>query len=298
MAEAIEWILDQQHRAAEKKDSDESKKKAHRRYQDAVLALSKAFALACASDEARDICDEVAFFQTIRAALVKSSGGSGKSSAERDLAVQQIVSQAVASTEIVDILSAAGLSSPDISILSDEFLAEIKQLEKKNLALEVLKKLLNDQIKSRSRSNVVETKHFSERFEQTIARYHTNAISTIEVLQELIDLATEIREARNRGDEEGLSADEIAFYDALADNESAVEVMGNDSLKIIAHELLSSLKSNITVDWSHRDSVRARLRVLVKRTLRKHGYPPDLQDAAIQTVLQQAEALSSQWGLQ
>ena len=187
------------------------------------------------------------------------------------------------------------MGTPDISILSEEFLAEVQQMEKKNLALEALKKLLNDEITSRSRSNVVETKRFSDRLEQAVARYHTNAISTVEVLQELINLAREIREARKRGEDEGLSMDEVAFYDALAENESAVEVMGNDSLKLIAHELLSSLKSNITVDWSHRESARARMRVLVKRILRHHGYPPDLQDAAVQTVLQQAEALSAQW---
>jgi type I restriction enzyme R subunit len=203
--------------------------------------------------------------------------------------------RAVVSTEIVDILTAAGITTPDISILSDEFLAEVQQLEKKNLALEALRKLLNDEIRSRTRTNVVETKRFSERLEAAIARYHTNAISTVEVLQELIDLAKDVRAARRRGDDEGLSPDEIAFYDALAENESAVEVMGNDSLKIIAHELLVSLKASASVDWSHRESARARMRVLVKRILRKHGYPPDLQDDAVQIVLRQAEALSAQW---
>ena len=295
MAEAIEWILDQQQKAAEKETTEEAKKRAHRRYQDAVLALSKAFALAAASDEAREIRDEIGFFQTIRAALVKSSDGAGKSSAERELAIQQIIDRAVVSTEIVDILAAAGLDTPDISILSDEFLAEVQQMEKKNLALEAMKKLLNDEIRSRSRSNVVETKRFSERLEAAIARYHTNAISTVEVLQELIALARDIREARKRGEEEGLSREEVAFYDALAENESAVDVLGNDQLKIIAHELLSSLKSNISVDWAHRESARARMRVLVKRILRRYGYPPDLQDSAVQTVLQQAEALSARW---
>ena len=295
MAEAIEWILERQHKAAEKETMEEARKKAHRRYQDEVLALSKAFALAAASDDARQIRDEVGFFQTVRAALVKSAQGTGKSVADQHLAVQQIIDRSVVSTEIVDILAAAGLGTPDISILSEEFLAEVQQMEKKNLALEALKKLLNDEITSRSRSNVVETKRFSDRLEQAVARYHTNAISTVEILQELINLAREIREARKRGEDEGLSMDEVAFYDALAENESAVDVMGNDSLKLIAHELLSSLKSNITVDWSHRESVRARMRVLVKRILRHHGYPPDLQDAAVQTVLQQAEALSAQW---
>ncbi|MCY7383838.1 MAG: type I restriction endonuclease subunit R [Microcoleus sp. CAN_BIN18] len=295
MAEAIEWILEQQHQAAQQETDDNSKKQAHRRYQDAVLALSKAFALAAASDEACTIRDEVGFFQIIRAALVKSSATSGKSTAEKEFAVQQIIDRSVVSTEIVDILSAAGLSSPDISIFSDNFLLEVQQMEKKNLALEALKRLLNDEIHSRTRTNVTEEKRFSERLERAIARYHTNAISTVEVLQELIEIAKDIRTARQRGEEQGLSADEIAFYDALAENESAVEIMGNDSLKIIAHELLMSLKSNVTVDWAHRESARARLRSTVKRILRKYGYPPDLQATAVQNVLQQAEALSVSW---
>lgn len=295
LAEAIEWILARQQEAAAKETSEDAKRRENRRYQDAVLALSKAFALASATDEAREIRDEVGFFQTVRAALVKSLDGGGGSAADREFAIQQILDRAVVSTGIVDILAAAGITTPDISILSDEFLAEIQQLEKKNLALEALRKLLNDEIRSRSKTNVVETKRFSERLEAAIARYHTNAISTVEVLQELIELAKEVRAAQRRGEDEGLSQDEIAFYDALAENESAVELMGNDSLKVIAHELLVSLKGSVTVDWSHRESARARMRVLVKRILRKHGYPPDLQDAAVQTVLRQAETLSANW---
>jgi type I restriction enzyme R subunit len=295
MAEAIEWILARQHQAAEREKTAEDKKRAHRRYQDAVLALSKAFALAAPSDAARAIRDEVGFFQTIRAALVKPGAGGGARGAERDFAIAQILDRAVVSTEIVDILAAAGLTTPDISILSEEFLAEIAQMEKKNLALEALRKLLNDEIRSRTRSNVVETRRFSERLEAAIARYHTNAVSTVEILQELINLARDIREARLRGEAEGLSLDEIAFYDALAENQSAVEVMGNDTLKVIAHELLTSLRGSVTVDWSHRENARARMRILVKRILRKYGYPPDLESAAVQTVLAQAEALSAQW---
>ena len=296
MAEAIEWILARQHQAAERERTTEDQKRAHRRYQDAVLALSKAFALAAASDEARAIRDEVAFFQTIRAALTKSAGGSGLGGgADRDFAIAQILDRAVVSTEIVDILAAAGLTTPDISILSEEFLAEVGQLEKKNLALAALRKLLNDEIRARSRSNLVETRRFSERLEAAIARYHTNAVSTVEILQELINLARDLREARQRGEAAGLSADEIAFYDALAENQSAIEVMGNDKLKVIAHELLTSLRGSITVDWSHRENARARMRILVKRILRKYGYPPDLESAAVQTVLAQAEALSAQW---
>lgn len=297
MAGAIEWILDLQQKLAAKEKAEEGKKNAHRRYQDAVLALSKAFALASASDEAREIREEVGFFQAIRAALVKSATGSGVTAQERELAIQQIVSRAVVSTEIVDILAAAGIKSPDISILSDEFLAEVRQMEKRNLALEALRKLINDGIRSRSKANVVQTKAFSERLEDAVARYHANAITTAEVLQELIQLAKDIRAARQRGEESGLSDEEIAFYDALAENESALQVMGDDKLRLIAHELLVSLRENVSVDWAHRESARARMRVLVKRILRKYGYPPDLQDAAVQIVLQQAEALSSNWSL-
>ncbi|MFN7835230.1 MAG: type I restriction endonuclease subunit R [Burkholderiaceae bacterium] len=295
MAGAIDWILDLQQKLAAQENSKEGKKNTHRRYQDAVLALSKAFALASAADEAREIREEVGFFQAIRAALVKSSTGSGVTQQERDLAIQQIVSRAVVSTEIVDILTAAGIKSPDISILSDEFLAEVQQMEKKNLALEALRKLINDGIRSRSKANVVQTKAFSERLEDAVARYHANAITTAEVLQALIELAKDIRAARQRGEESGLSDEEIAFYDALAENDSAVQMMGDDKLRLIAHELLMSLRENVSVDWAHRDPARARMRVLVKRILRKYGYPPDLQDAAVQTVLQQAEALSSGW---
>jgi type I restriction enzyme R subunit len=295
MASAIEWILDMQQRLAAKETNAEGKKNAHRRYQDAVVTLSKAFALASASDQARAIREEVGFFQAIRVALVKSSTGSRITQQERELAIQQIVSRAVISTDIVDILSAAGIKSPDISILSDEFLAEVQQMKKKNLALEALRKLINDGIRSRSKANVVQTKAFSERLEEAMSRYHANAITTAEVLQELIQLAKDIRAARQRGEESGLSDEEIAFYDALAENESAVQIIGDDKLKVIAHELLMSLRQNVSVDWAYRESARARMRILVKRILRKYGYPPNLQDIAVQTVLQQAEALSSSW---
>ncbi len=295
LAGAIEWVLAMQQRESAREATEDGKKHAHRRFNDAVLALSRAFALAAASDEAREIRDEVGFFQTVRAALAKTAPGAGKSSAERDLAVQQIVSRAVVSTEIVDILAAAGLDTPDISILSDEFLAEIRGMEKKNLALEALRKLINGELRSRSRINVVETRAFSRRLEEAIARYHGNALTTAEVLQELIELAQDIRAAHRRDEDEGLNPEEIAFYDALAQNRSAVEVLGNDHLRVIAQELLNGLKGKASVDWQHRESARARMRVLVKRILRKHGYPPDLQDAAVQTVLQQAEALSARW---
>ncbi|WP_454831682.1 type I restriction endonuclease subunit R [Pseudoxanthomonas wuyuanensis] len=295
MAGAIEWILDKQRQWAAAEKTPEAKKHAQRRFADGVLALSKAFALAASSDEARGIREEVGFFQAIRVALVKTANGAGVPRQDRELAIQQIVSRAVVSTEIVDILAAAGIQTPDVSILSDEFLAEVQQMEKRNLALEALRKLLNDSIRSRARTNVVETRAFSERLQEAIARYHANAITTAEVLQELIKLARDIRAARARGEEQGLSDEEIAFYDALAENRSALEVMGDDKLRVIAHELLMSLRENVTVDWARRESARARMRVLVKRILRKYGYPPDLQDAAVRTVLQQAEVLSAAW---
>jgi type I restriction enzyme R subunit len=296
MAGAIDWVLTLQQADAAKETSAEGKKRAHRRYADGVVALSKAFALAAASDAARDIRDEVGFFQAIRAALIKSVPGDGKkSAADRELAIQQIVSRAVVSTEIVDIMKAAGLESPDISILSDDFLAEVRTSEKKNLAIEALRKLINGDVRSQSSRNVTQSKAFSERLEAAISRYHANALTTAQVIEELIQLAKDIRVARARGEETGLTDEEIAFYDALAENESARQVMGEPALRVIAHELVASIKTNVSVDWMHREAARARMRVLVKRLLRKYGYPPDLQDAAVQKVLQQAEALSADW---
>jgi type I restriction enzyme R subunit len=296
MAGAIDWVLTVQQTDAAKEKTDEGKKRAHRRYADAVVALTKAFALSAASDEAAAIRDEVAFFQAIRAALIKSTPGNGtKSAAQRELAIQQLVSRAVVSTEIVDIMKAAGLESPDISILSDEFLAEIQQTDKKNLAIEALRKLINGDVRSRAKSNVTQSRGFTERLEAAIARYHNNALTAAQVIEELIKLAKDIRAARARGEETGLSDEEIAFYDALAENESARQVMGEPTLRVIAHELVTVIKGNVTVDWMHRDSARANIRRHVKRLLRKYGYPPDLQDAAVQNVLQQAEALSAEW---
>jgi len=295
MAGAIEWVLTMQQQDSARETTDEGKKRAHRRYSDAVLELSKAFALAGASDPAREIREEVGFFQAVRAAMVKTTTYNGRSPADRELAIQQIISRAVVSTEIIDIMKAAGIASPDISILSDEFLAEVRGMEKKNLALEALRKLINGEVHSQGKRNVVQARAFSERLDEAIARYHTNAITTVQVLEELIQLAKDIRTARERGEEAGLTPEEVAFYDALAHNKSAREVMGEPALRVIAHELLISIKGNISVDWMHRDAARARMRVLVKRILRKYGYPPDLQDAAVLTVLQQAEALSAEW---
>lgn len=294
MAGALEWILESQRKAAERETTDKAKKDAHRRYSDAVLELTKAFALASSSDEAKVIRDEVGFFQAIRAALVKSTG-TKKKTKDNDLAVQQIISRAVISTEIVDILEASGIGAQDISILSDEFLAEIKGMDKKNLALEALRKLIAGEIRSKMQSRVVKSKAFSERLEEAINRYHTNALTTAQVIEELIKLAKEIRTEMEREGKDGLSEDEIAFYEALAENESAVEVMGDQKLKVIAHELLASVKSNATIDWYRSEMARAKIRIAVKRILKKYGYPPDLQSEAVKTVLQQAEAFSAKW---
>ena len=293
LAGALQWILDWQQRQAEKASSEEEKKRAHRRFSDAVLALSKAFALASASDEARHVREEVGFFQTLRVAMVKSGSTSRISSAARDLAVQQIVSRAVVSTEIVDILRAAGMTAPDISILSDDFLNEVQGMQQRNLALEALHKLINGEIRSPQQTNVTRVKEFTQRLEEAVARYHTNALTTAEVIQELINLAKDMKAERIRVKD--LDPEEIAFYDALAENESAVEVLGNKQLGVIANELLRSLKTNAPVDWKYHATTRARMRVLVKRILRKYGFPPDLQDSAVQNVLQQAEVLAERW---
>jgi len=295
MAGAIDWVLTVQQGDAAKETTEDGKKRAHRRYADGVLALSKAFAIAAASDEAREIRDEVGFFQAIRAALAKSVATGERSTAGRELAIQQIVSRAVVSTDIIDIMQAAGIDRPDISVLSDEFLAEVREMEKKNFAIEALRKLINGEVRSQAQRNVTQSRGFTERLEAAIARYHSNALTTVQVLEELIKLAKDIRAARARGEETGLSDEEIAFYDALAQNNSARDVMGEPALRVIAHELVTSLRGSVTVDWMHREAARARMRVLVKRILRKYGYPPDLQDAAVQTVLQQAEALSAEW---
>ncbi|MEC5292987.1 MULTISPECIES: type I restriction enzyme endonuclease domain-containing protein [unclassified Aurantimonas] len=291
LGDAIDWILKRQEQEAAKAAGADAKKIAHRRYQDAVLELSKAYALASASDEARERRDEVGFFQAVRAALVKTTATGKMSDRAKTFAIEQLLDRAVANAEIVDILKAAGIQSPDLSILSDEFLAEIQQMEKKNLALEALRKLLNGEIRSRSRSNVVETKAFSRRLEDAVARYHASALSTVEMIQELIALAKEIKASAARGQAQGLSDEEIAFYDALAENESAVAAMGSEQLRVIASELVKQMRGSATVDWHHKASARARMRVLVKRILKRFGYPPDLEQEAVRTVLAQAEVI-------
>ncbi|MBL9000178.1 MAG: type I restriction endonuclease subunit R [Phycisphaerae bacterium] len=260
------------------------------RFLKAVTELSKAFALSVPHPEALAIRDQVGFYQTVRAGLVKATT-SQKTAEELDAAVRQIVSQAVAGEGIVDIFAAAGLKSPDISILSDEFLAEVRGLPQKNLALELLRKLLNDEIKLRSKRNVVEARSFKEMLEGSIKKYQNRAIETAQVIQELIDLAKQLKKAQQRGQDLGLNDDEVAFYDALAANESARIELGDDALKMIAREVALRIKENVTIDWTIKETVRASLRATVKRILRKYGYPPDKQEAATDTVLEQAEVL-------
>ena len=267
-----------------------------KRYLQAVTVLSKAFALAVPHEEALAIRDEVGLFQEIRASLVKATvSDSEKSPEEMETAIRQLVSRAVSSTEVVDIFAAAGLDKPDISILSDEFLAEVQQLPQRNLALELLKKLLNDEIKTRMRKNVVQARSFAEMLEEAINKYQNRAIEAAEVIEELIKLAKEMREAQKRGENLGLSDDEIAFYDALEVNDSAVKLLGDDTLKLIAQELVNSVKRSVTVDWTKRENARAQIRVMVKRILRKYGYPPDMQAKATELVLEQATVLCKEW---
>jgi type I restriction enzyme R subunit len=265
------------------------------RFLDNVSALSKAFALAVPHEKALAIRDEVGFFQAVRAAIVKNIVIGGRSPEDIDSALQQIVSKAVSSEQVVDIFSAAGLKKPDLSILSDEFLEEVRRMPQKNLALELLRKLLNDEIKTRSRKFLIQSQSFAEKLEEAIRQYHNRAIEAAQVIDELIKLAKEMREAHHRGEDLGLSEDELAFYDALETNDSAVKVLGDETLRTIARELVENVRRNVTIDWTIKESVRAKLRTIVKRILRKHGYPPDKQEKATQTVLAQAEVLCHDW---
>ena len=263
----------------------------------AVLDLSQAFALAVPHPETVRIRNDVAFFQAVRVRLLKRAESEARPEEELDLAVRQIISRAVASEGVMDIFSAAGLDKPDISVLSDEFLDEVKGMPHRNLAVELLQKLLNGEVSKRRRKNVVQARSFAEMLEQTVRRYQNRAIEAAQVIEELIGLAKDMREANERGERLGLSEDELAFYDALETNDSAVQVLGDETLRDIARELVNTVRRNVTIDWTLRENVRAHLRVLVRRILRKHGYPPDKQEKATQTVLEQAEVLSEGWAV-
>ncbi len=258
-----------------------------------VTLLSQAFALSIPHERAMEIKDDIAFFQAVKARLVKFEGtGTGKSDIEIETAIKQIVDEALSSDKVMDIFEAAGMAKPDISILSDEFLLEVKGMKHQNLALELLKKLLNDEIKTRSKTNLVKSKKLLEMLEGAIKRYQNNLLTTAEIIQELINIAKEIKEADKEGERLGLTKDEVAFYNALEVNDSAVMVLGDDQLKEIAREITDKVRANATIDWTIRESARARLMVIVKRTLTKWGYPPDKQAKAIETVLKQAELMA------
>ncbi|MGH7345220.1 MAG: type I restriction endonuclease subunit R, partial [Candidatus Rokuibacteriota bacterium] len=261
----------------------------------AVTALSQAFALAVPHEEALRIRDDVGFFQAVRAVLAKGAAGERKTDEDLDHAIRQIISRAVVSDEVVDIFAAAGLKKPDISILSDEFLAEVRGMPQKNLAVELLQKLLAGEIKTRLKRFMVQARSFADMLDQSLRRYRNRAIETAKVIEELIQLAKDMRQASERGEALGLTDDEVAFYDALETNDSAVQVLGDEALRAIARELVATVRANVTIDWTVRENVQAQLRVLVKRILRKHGYPPDKQEKATQTVLKQAEVLSEHW---
>ena len=267
-----------------------------KRFAQVVTELSRAFALCAASDEATSIRDDVSFFQAIQAALNKQTTGSRKTPEQLDAAVRQLVSKAIVTDgQVIDVFTAAGLPRPDISILSDQFLAEVRGLKYKNVAAELLEKLLKDELRVVSRRNLVQSQLFSEKLKQTLNAYHNRAIATQEVIEELIKLAKEIETANQRGEKLGLTDDEVAFYDALAANQSAVQAMGDAKLKVIAAELITQVRKSVTIDWTLREGARAKIRVMVKRILNKYGYPPDLQDEAVRTVLMQAELLCKDW---
>lgn len=267
-----------------------------RRFADNALAMSKAFTLCCTLEEAKAVREEVAFMQAVKVILTKRElSNRKKTDEERDLAIRQIIDSAVVSGKVVDVFEAVGLDKPNIGILDDAFLAEVRKLPERNLAVELLERLLEGEIKSRFAGNVVQEKKFSELLANVVTRYQNRAIETAQVIEELIEMARKFRAAANRGEALGLTEDEIRFYDALANNESAVRELTDETLKKIAHELTENLRRNITVDWSARESVRAQLRLMVKRILRKYKYPPDQQDGAVELVLQQAQALGEAW---
>ncbi|MFZ2955431.1 MAG: type I restriction endonuclease subunit R [Candidatus Ozemobacteraceae bacterium] len=263
----------------------------------AVTQLSQAFALAVPHEEALRIRDDVGFFQAVRAVLSKNTPGEKKTDEELEHAIRQIISKAITSDEVVDIFTAAGLKKPDISILSDEFLADVQKMPQRNLAVELLRKLLTGEIRAKSKRNVVQGRSFAELLEQTIRRYQNRAIETAQVIEELIALAKTMKVAGARGEALHLNDDELAFYDALGVNDSAVKVLGEPTLTKIARELVAAVRKNVTIDWTVRETVRAQLRVIVKRILRKFGYPPDMQEKATLTVIEQAEVISEVWAV-
>jgi len=266
-----------------------------KRYINEVTALSQAFAIAIPHEQAMDVMDEVAFFQAVKARLAKFDGtGSGRTNEDIETTIRQVIDKALVSDQVVDVFDAAGIKKPDISILSDEFMEELRNHQHKNIALEVLKKILNDEIKTRARTNLVKSKTLMEMLENSIKKYHNKIITAAEVIDELITLSKEIVTSDAEAKQLGLSDYEYAFYTAVANNDSARELMQQDVLRVLAVELFRAIKDNASIDWTMKESVRAKLKVIVKRLLRKYGYPPDMQTLATETVLQQAEMIAAE----
>jgi type I restriction enzyme R subunit len=274
----------------------EKERDGKKRFADHALAMSHAFSLCCTLPEAKGLRNEVAFMQAVKVILTKPSIVKARLTNEaRELAIRQIINSAVVSGEVVDIFAAVGLDKPNIGLLDDEFLAQVQSLPERNLAVELLERLMHGEIKSRFSTNLVQDRKFSDMLADVIKRYQNRSIETAQVMEELIAMAKKFREAATRGDGLGLSDDEVKFYDALANNEAAVLLLKDETLKLIAQELTTSLRKNLTVDWPERESVRAKLRLMVRRVLRKYKYPPDMADDAVTLVLQQAERFGEEW---
>ena len=258
-----------------------------------MTAISKAFALSIPHEQALNIKDEVAFFQAVKARLVKFTGTrEGKSDIEIETVIRQVIDQALVSHQVIDVFSAAGIKKPDISILSDEFLLEVKNMKHKNIAIETLKKLLNDEIKGREKRNIIQGKTLMEMLENSIQKYHNKVITAVEVIEELIDIAKKIQSADKEPKALNLSNEEYAFYTAVANNKSALELMGKEQLRELAVALTETVRKNASIDWQIKESVRANIRVMVKRILKKYGYPPDMEKLAVDNVLKQAESIA------
>lgn len=267
-----------------------------KRFLNTVTELAKAYALCATTSEAEELNDEIGFFKAVKASIVKTivDGSKKKTASQMDAQINQLISKSVISENVVDIYKELGLENPDISILSDQFLEDVRALPQKNLAVELLNRLLNGKVKNVQRSNLIQARKFSEMLQNSLNKYNKRTIETSKVIEELIELAKEMDAAYKRGEQTGMVKEEIAFYDALASHETAEQVLGDDTLKIIAHELTRSIKENMSIDWNLRESARAKMRITVKRLLKKYGYPPDLQEDAIEIVIEQAERMSEQ----
>jgi len=288
-SERISFVPDAMEHILKEKDKKE-------RFVREVTKLLKAFSLAVPHQKAMRIKDEVGFFQAIKSAIVKTIETSKESKEEKfDTAIKQILSKAVISDRIIDIFEAAGIQKPELSILSEGFLADVKEMPQKNLAFEALKKLLNDEIKILSKRNIIQGKSFMDMLDKTIKKYTNKSVEAAQVIEELIELARKIRDEKNRGKLHNLTEDEIAFYDALGVNDSAVKILGDEILRKIALELTQMIRNSVTIDWTQRESVQAELRLKVKKILRKYGYPPDKEKKATETVLKQAEVIAKNW---